>query len=123
MAEARQIFQMLTMYFFSGWGLITIVDLVSDVLNSTQRSPIELSLGILGSIGMIVYWIMMILHKRKINKSDVKLKETVQKLEEQRLQNAELERNEIMNRDAGEDWTKIVSEHKAKEIVKNNKEK
>lgn len=121
MAEAQQFFKMLITYFFSGWGLITLADLISDVVNDSQRSPIELGLGIMGSIAMIAYWILQIFHKRRINKSDVRLKETILKVENQRLENAELERQEIMRRDAGDDWTQIVSKHKASEIVKNKK--
>lgn len=119
MAETKQLFQMLIMYFFSGWGLITAVDLVSDLVNATQRSPVEIGLGIIGSFGMVVYWVMMILHKRKMNKSDIDLKKSIENVEKQRLVNVELERKEIMGRDAENDWQSIVADHSARESLKN----
>ena len=118
MAETKQFFQMLIMYFFSGWGLITAVDLVSDLVNATQRSPVEIGLGIIGSFGMVVYWVMMILHKRKMNKSDIDLKKSIENVEKQRLVNIELERKEIMSRDAENDWQSIVADHSARESLK-----
>ena len=119
MAEAEQLFKMLIMYFFSGWGLITAVDLASDLMNSTERSPIEMGLGIIGSLGMVVYWGMMILHKRKMNKSDIDLKKSIENVEKQRLINIEMERKEIMSRDAETDWKHIMSQHSIRKNIAN----
>ena len=53
-----------------------------------------------------------------MNKSDIELKKSIENVEKQRLINLELERKEIMGRDAENDWQSILSDHASIKLLK-----